>query len=104
MPHLFITLLTSLSLLLGQGVTPAFAALPVYTATGADAHDIAIGTTNATIAAENNALFLIPVAVVALEVIDKGLIAYDTYKLAEAANSCNNGEPLARVRRLLQRR
>ncbi len=67
----------------------------VLTATGADAHDIAIGTTNGTIAAENNALFLIPVAVVALEVIDKGLIAYDTYKLAEAANNCNNGDMAA---------
>ncbi len=118
MPNLFITLLTSLSLLLGQGITPVSAALPVYTAeesawrdkgvelagnvtqavltaTGADAQDIAIGTTNGTIAAENNALFLIPVAVVALEVIDKGLIAYDTYKLAEAANNCNNGDRAA---------
>ncbi len=28
MPRLFITLLTSLSLLLGQGITPAFATLP----------------------------------------------------------------------------
>ncbi len=79
MPRLFIILLTSLSLLLGQGITPVSAALPVYiaeeaawkskgvelagnvtqavlTATGADAQDIAIGTTNGTIAAENNAL------------------------------------------------
>ncbi len=45
MPHLFITLLTSLSLLLGQSITPVSAAVPVYTAeTANEAISSEIGT------------------------------------------------------------
>jgi len=54
------------------------------TAVGGDA---ATASTTAGNAAENNALFIIPIILVAMEVIDKALMAKDAYDLAEAVKN-----------------
>jgi len=53
---------------------------------GGDARDVNLGAEAGANAAENNALLLllIPAAAAVLEAVDKGIVAYDAYRLAQA--------------------
>lgn len=54
---------------------------------GADANGISIAADTATNAAENNFIWMVPVILVGLELVDKALMAKDAYDLAEAVKN-----------------
>ena len=61
-------------------------------ANNANANDLNAGINTAGNAAENNALFLIPIAVALIKAIDVGLTAKDAYDLAEAIDAGDEEE------------